>query len=120
MALQSLAELALNSADVLYQSEDFKVIVEQNLDYIKTNSTNQNGFLQTVEVPDAEAAACEGDFRKVCVYLKIPQHMVWIVMRVNDMQHHAEYKRSLTHILIPDYDLIYSLGLNTAVTQTNI
>jgi len=120
MALQSLAELALNSADVLYQSEDFKVIIEQNLDYIKMNSTNQNGFLQTVEVPDAEAAACEGDFRKVCVYLKIPPQMVWVVMRVNDMRHHAEYKRSLTHILIPDYDLIYSLGLNTAVTQTNI
>ena len=120
MSQTSLAELSLDSVDVMYQSENFKIIVEQNLDYIKTNSTNQNGFLQTVEVSDAEAAACEGDLRRVCVYLKIPQHMVWIVMRVNDMQHHAEYKRSLTHILIPDYDLIYSLGLNTAVTQTNI
>lgn len=120
MSLTSLAELSLDDADALYQSENFKVIIEQNLDYIKTNSTNQNGFLQSVEVPDAEAAACEGDFRKVCVYLNVPNHMVWVVMRVNDMQHHAEYKRSMNHILLPDYDLIYRLGLNIAVTQTNI
>lgn len=120
MSLTSLAELPLDNADVLYQSENFKVIIEQNLEYIKTNSTNENGFLQSVEVPDAEAAACEGNFRKVCAFLGIPHHMVWVVMRVNDMQHHAEYKRSLTHILIPDYDLIYKLGLRTAVTQTNI
>ena len=69
MALQSLAELALNSADVLYQSEDFKVIIEQNLDYIKMNSTNQNGFLQTVEVPDAEAGClttCWGVSAEAC------------------------------------------------------
>lgn len=120
MSLTSLAELTLDTADVLYQSEDFKVIIEQNLEYIKLNSTNQNGFLQSVEVPDSEAAACEGDFRKVCAFLNIPPHMVWIVMRVNDLQHVAEYKRTLTHILVPDYDLIYKLGLRTAVTQTNI
>ena len=120
MSLTSLADLTLDNADVLYQSEDFKIIVEQNLEYIKTNSTNQNGFLQSVEVPDAEAAACEGDFRKVCAYLNVPIHMVWIVMRVNGLQHYGEYKRSLTHILMPDFDVIYSLGLRSIVTQTNI
>ena len=120
MTLVSLAELPIDNVDMMYKSDDFKNIIEQNLEYIISNSTNENGFLQTVEVPDSEAAACEGDFRKVCAFLNIPIHLSWIVMRVNQMAHWGEYKRDLTHILVPDYDLIYNLGLKKAVTQTNI
>lgn len=120
MSLTSLAELSIDQIDMMYKSDDFKNIIEQNLEYIKTHSTNAQGFLQTVEVPDSEASACEGDFRKVCAYLNIPIHMSWIVMRVNGLMHFGDYKRDLTQVVIPDYDLIYKLGLNNAVTQTNI
>lgn len=120
MSLSSLADYNIDQIDMMYKSDDFKNIIEQNLDYIVNSSTNENGFLQTAEVPDNEAAACEGDFRKVCAFLGIPIHMSWIVMRVNGLMHFAEYKRELTHILIPDYSLIYGLGLKNAVTQTNI
>ena len=56
----------------------------------------------------------------MCAFLDIPINLSWIVMRVNNMQHYGEYKKDMTHILIPDFDLIYRLGLNKAVTQTNI
>ena len=120
MSKESLADYPNDRSSASFQKEDFKVLVEQNLDYIKINSSNEQGFLQSVAVPDSEAAAYEGDFRKVCAFLDIPINLSWIVMRVNNMQHYGEYKKDMTHILIPDFDLIYRLGLNKAVTQTNI
>ncbi len=120
MSKTSLADFPTDTSNANFQKEDFKVLIEQNLEYIKVNSSNEQGFLQSVAVPDAEAAACEGDFRKICCFLSIPLNLSWIVMRVNDMQHYGEYKKEMTHILIPDFDLIYRLGLNKAVTQTNI
>lgn len=120
MSLTPLAELVSSKQDASFQNEDFKILIEQNLEYIKTTSTSDSGFLQTLEIPDAEASACEGDFRKVCAYLNIPINMSWIVMRVNGLDNYNEYKKELTHIIVPDYDIIYRLSLNKAVTQTNI
>lgn len=120
MSLTPLADLVSSKQDASFQNEDFKILIEQNLDYIKTTSSNENGFLQSLEIPDAEASACEGDFRKVCAFLGIPLNFSWIVMRVNDMEHYGQYKKELTHITVPDYDIIYKLNLNKAVTQTNI
>lgn len=120
MSQTSLAEHSTDRQNASFQRDDFKVLIEQNLEYIKTASSSEQGFLQSVEVPDSEAAACEGDFRKVCAYLEIPINLSWVVMRVNDMQHFGEYKKEMTHILIPDFDILYQMGLNKAITQTNI
>lgn len=120
MSLTPLADLVSAKQDATFQNEDFKILIEQNLEYLKTATTNDTGFLQSLEIPDAEASACEGDFRKVCAYLGIPINMSWIVMRVNGLDHYGEYKKELTHITVPDYDIVYRLALNKAVTQTNI
>ena len=116
----SLGELSLDNGDVMFFGDNFRSIIEQNLEYIKNATTNVNGLINYGELSDAEAVACEGDFRKVAAYLKIPHHLVWIVMRVNGLLNHEEYTREKKQIIIPDYDLIYKLQLSTAITQTNI
>ena len=116
----SLGELSLDNGDVMFFGDNFRSIIEQNLEYIKNATTNVNGLINYGELSDAEAVACEGDFRKVAEYLKIPHHLVWIVMRVNGLLSHEEYTREKKQIIIPDYDLIYKLQLSTAITQTNI
>lgn len=120
MTLESLVEQNSSKQDAILQTEEFRILLEQNLEYIKTNSTNENGFLQTLEISESEASACEGDFRKVCASLDIPINMAWIVMRVNGLDHNSEYKKEMTHITIPDFDLVYRLSLNQVITQTNI
>ena len=116
----SLGELNLDGGDVMFFSNDFRTIIEQNLEYIKTATTQENGIINYGELADSEAVACEGDFRKVAAHLRIPHHLVWIVMRVNDMLNYEEYTREKKQIIIPDYELIYKLQLSTAITQTNI
>lgn len=116
----SLGDLDLDSGDVMFFSESFRAIIEQNLDYIRSATTNSTGLINYGSLTDSECVAFEGDFRKVCVHLNIPHHMVWIVMRVNGMLNYEEYTRDKKEIIFPDFELIHKLKLATSVTQTNI
>lgn len=116
----SLGDLDIDNGDIIFFTEGFRAILEQNLEYIKSTTANSTGLTNYGSLTDSEAVAFEGDFRKVCVHLNIPNHMVWVVMRVNGMLHYEDFNRTKREIIIPDYELIYKLKLATAVTQTNI
>ena len=116
----SLTEMQVDNSDPVFYSDNFKDILEQNLEYIKSSSSDPTGMLQVGQLSDAEAVACEGDFRKVAAYLKIPLHLVWVTARVNDLISYEDYTRELRDIIIPDFTIVYKLQLATAITQTNI
>ena len=116
----SLGELQLDTADPIFYSERFRAIVEQNLEFLKTATHGESKPITYATLTDAEAVAYEGDFRKVATHLNIPQHLIWIVMRDNDLLNYEDYTRDLKELIVPDYNLIYKLQLDTAIIQTNI
>lgn len=120
MSLTSLADLDIDQSDSIYHSEEFKCIVEQNLDYIKNFSANLANAQNVATLPAGEAAACHGDFRKVAAYLNIPLSMVWVVLRVNGMLGYDDYNKEMLSIIIPDFELIHRIKQNNAVVQKNI
>lgn len=120
MSQTSLAELNIDQNDTIYHREDFKCIIEQNLTYIKNYTANVANAQNVAVLPASEAAACDGDFRKVAAYFKIPLSMVWVTMRVNDLFGYEDYKKEMVNIIIPDYEVIYRLKQNNAVIQKNI
>lgn len=116
----SLGNLTLDGESTLFFSEHFKTILEQNLEYIKAASFSSSPTVGYKQLIDSEAAACEGDFRKVACYLDIPHHLVWITMRINGYHHYEEYRKDKREIILPDLNTIYKLKLDTTTTQTNI
>ena len=120
MSQTSLADLDIDQGDATYHSEDFKCIIEQNLTYIKNYAANVANARNIANLPPAEAAACHGDFRKVAAFLNIPLHMVWVVMRVNNLNGYEDYSKEMLNIILPDFELIYRLKQNDAVIQKYI
>lgn len=120
MSQTSLAELDIDQNDTIYHREYFKCVIEQNLDYIKNYAANATNAQNISVLPASEAAACDGDFRKVAAYFKIPLNMVWIVMRVNGLMGYEDYRKEMINIIIPDFEVVYRLKQNNAVIQRNI
>lgn len=117
---KSLAELDLDAFDVAYYSEQFRAVLEQNLDFIKAQSNAGNVPGQVATLTDAETVAYEGDFRKVARRLNIPFGLVWITMRLNDILHYEDYHRGIKEIRLVSPETIQRLFLSYTTSQKNI
>lgn len=106
--------------DIAFYDENFMTVIEQNMQYIRNAVSNADGLRNASEISPAEAVACHGDFRKVCVHLGIPLYLHWVTARLNGLTAYEDYDSSLTTILIVDESILHRLNLTNSVTQTNI
>ena len=119
-AMNRLTDQPEKQGDVTFYDDEFKTIIEQNMSYIMIAASNHDGLRNAVEITPAEANACAGDFRKVCVHLGIPLYLHWVTARLNGLTAYEDYDGKLTTIMLVDESILQRLKLTNSVTQTNI
>lgn len=118
--MNTLSDQAERQGDVTFYDEEFLTIVEQNMTYIRSAASDASGLRNVAEIPPSEAVACQGDFRKVCVYLGIPLYLHQITARLNGLLSFEDYDSIQTSIVLVDEGILQKLKLTNSVTQTNI
>lgn len=100
-SLQNIGKPA--GPDVFY-TDDFRSMIEANLEYIRAS-----GDVQAITVEPAERAKYESDFYSLLNEKGIDHHMHWVVMRMNGMMHPGEYTIEMAQFIIPDRGVIDTL-----------
>ena len=93
----ALHETMEDSAANVYYSEGFRNVIEYHLPKLKSSVNTASAA-----VPQNLGLRHEHDFYGLLVELKIPTHLQWITLRLNDMTDPSEFRVDRQRILIPD------------------
>jgi len=81
--------------DVYYQN-NFRHVVESYIPYLREHPTTQ-----VIGVEPDIAYRYEGDFYGLLKTMRVPAQYHWIILRLNNMVHPADFKEIGTAIMIP-------------------
>lgn len=102
--MPGLAETIQVSGSETFYTDGFKNELEYHLSYIIARSKATIKHLA-----ENDALRYEGDFYGLCCFLKIPQHYIWITLRVNGYRKYEEFSRFDREIIIPDASYVDEL-----------
>lgn len=111
----SLSYLVSDEAPAIYYEKEFKEVLEQHLPQFRALALGEHQLSTILE--DNIALKCDGDFRKVCVEMRIPQHLQWLTLRINNLKNYADYKKTMKSILLVENDLLQRLRLIYSTTH---
>ena len=100
----SIDNLMVSDGPAVFYDEDFKIVLESHLTYFRNPANNT-----VVPVASNDAYRFEGDLYGLLHSYNIQPQYHWIIMRVNEITAPYETTESLSHLLIPNTDLIENL-----------
>lgn len=75
----------------------YRKVIEDHLHLLLSNPASR-----VVTIVPSEAARYDGDFYGIISSLKLPLHMVYPIMRMNQMTGPEDYRASMTTLIIPE------------------
>ena len=101
--VMSLLDETFNDAEL--GNEDFKVLLEDHLEILKSDAN----LSRMADIAPIDADRFEYDFYGVLRLLNIQPKYYWVVMRVNNLHSPTDYRRNMLSIRIPDFDSVEKL-----------
>lgn len=98
----------LESGPNIFYDEAFRSVLEDHLNFLRTHSTTT-----AVVVTEGEAYKFEADLYGLLSEIKIPRHLHYATMRINDYTSPLTIRANLSQLLIPDETLL------TQIAQTH-
>ncbi len=81
----------------IYYSEDFRIVLETHMEWLKKHSTTVSRHVQ----PN-EADKFEGDLSGYLINVNIERYLHWVIMRMNGMFSNTDFHVGFTVLLLPD------------------
>lgn len=112
---ESLASQVVDSSDQIYYDPSFKNILEQHLPHFRERALGE--YQLTAQLEDNIAVKCDGDFRKVCIELGVPQYLHWLTLRINKLKNYSDYRKTQKTVVLVEDDLLNRLRLIHTTTH---
>lgn len=97
MAAPALYQSMRNDGPVVFYTPDFRQLIEDHLEYLKTNNRSTR-----IQINDKDLHKYEYDLIGLLLEYKLPRHLHWIVMRLNGFTSPDQFTELTTSLLIPE------------------
>ena len=98
--MKLLNQLIEPGAEVYYSAE-FRNVLEDHMTYLREHSENS---VQSIE-PNI-AYKYIGDLTGVLHHYRVPYHLHWVVMRMNNMTSPVDYRDTMLSLIIPSFSAV--------------
>lgn len=102
----------LETGPAIFYDEGFRSVLEDHLNFLRTHSTTT-----AVVVTEGEAYKFEADLYGLLAEIKVPRHMHFVTMRINNFTSPLEIRASLSQLLIPDETLVMQIAQTHQTTH---
>lgn len=84
----------------IYYDPDFRNVLEAHMTYLRNTSN------EYIAVEPSAAYKYEFDFFSLLAFYKVPSHLHWVVMRMNNYASPTDNGRDLTALMLPNQKLL--------------
>lgn len=94
-------QLMVDSGAAIYYDADFRRVLETHLGLLRNLEETR-----WVEIKQHLAYKYEYDFYGLLQELSVPQHLHWVILRVNNMVDPREFKTEMAQFLYPPAEVV--------------
>lgn len=98
---ETLLQRTVNDGDEIYYDSKFRSVLEDHLPIIRNKSATN-----IVAITPQQGYEFEGDFFSLCKSINVPEELIWLTMRINDMTANHEFSRDISEIILVDIDYL--------------
>lgn len=84
----------------VYYDQDFRNVLEAHMTVLRQSAA------EFLNVDPASAYKYEFDFFSLLAYHKVPDHLHWVVMRMNNFHSPTDNTREIASLLLPDQRVV--------------
>lgn len=104
--MESLFNQMRNVEGLIFHEKAFKDFLEMNMADLRRASLN---LANELEVTEAQMIRADRNFNLLCNIAKIPYHLHWVTMRVNNLRRVSDYSYKMKSIYHIDQEKLAAL-----------